>query len=633
MVDVAVITAIYEEYRAIVDILEAAAPVVLPADNPVLFGWRIGNISTNRYGNPYTIVVAQCPEQTQVPSSLVTLLTVQRFLPRYVIFAGIAGGINSSLSLPAKERLRQFDVLIASAVWGYEYGKVTQSFEPRPDLTFRADPTLKQAAEIFGKEDTQWVAEAGHHLKSAGVSAGGVVHAVLGPVASGDKIIDNVSSDFFKPVLNHWPKLRGIEMEGLGAAAAVELVNSSGFNARFLMLRAISDMPAAGDEPPPAQAISERDVGKDAAANVVAIFLRDFIRRGWPIPPIGETDDPGSEPSSPILSSSSDLGDSVTRTHVSSSVQERIIFYMADRELQENSGIQWSKARHEALYTRLLLEFRLIFLAINTDGTIVVPPTYYLESPPLRQLLAAHASLLESGWVKLLMNTPLLRDYLNAKQDRYAKAAKFSAYFDAYFSDTRFHGLTELPFQSTAKARSIGRRTLAIWTRNVLGRAQKHGNLITKTQKFLDLAAKTERTAILYENIREHQSSAGLSDEEARLLDYRCIMNRTYLTNYLALGFTVPEASAFVWDGLTWHLPRSGLNLAALATMSDELRVKTRIISADTLTLVRWRSNHIIRSLFRSARQLLKEGGPLTELVLRMLQEPLASELEKAFST
>jgi nucleoside phosphorylase len=633
MVDVAIITAIYEEYRAIVEILEAAAPVVLPSDNPVLFGWRIGNISTSRYGNPYSVVVAQCPEQTQVPSSLTTLLTVQRFQPRYVIFAGIAGGINTGSSLPAKERLAQFDVLIASAVWGYEYGKVTNSFQPRPDLTFRADSALKQAAEIFGKEDKHWIAESRSKLASAGLSLEREVHAVVGPVASGDKIIDDVSSDFFVPVLALWPKLRGIEMEGAGAAAAVELVNSSDYNARFLMLRAISDMPRVAEtSEPDVLALSERDAGKEGAANVVAIFIREFIRRGWPIPPLGETDDPGSGPSGTIVTPDPAGERSVTRAHVSSSLPERVVFYMADRELQENSGIVWSKTMRDALYERLLLEFRLVLLTMNTDGTIVIPPTYYLESPPLRELLALHKPLIELGAVKLLMSTPLLHEYLETKKDRYTKAAKFPAYFDAYFSNTRFHGLVELPFQNTAKARSIGRKTLAIWTRNVLGKAQKHGSLITKTQKFLDLAAKTERAAILYENVQEHQHAAGLSDEEARLLDYRCIMNRTYLTNYLSLGFTVPEASALVWDGLTWHLPRSGLNLIALTRMADELRLKTRIMMADPGTLIRWRSDRIVRSLFRSARQLLKDGESLTGFVLRMLREPFATELEKAFS-
>jgi hypothetical protein len=268
---------------------------------------------------------------------------------------------------------------------------------------------------------------------------------------------------------------------------------------------------------------------------------------------------------------------------------------------------------------------------MNTEGTIVFPPTYYLETPAFRKLLAAHVPLIEAGYIKLLLGGPILSDYLDRKRSRYDKAAKFPHYYDAYYSDTKFHGLYDLPFQVTAKSQSIGHKTLASWTRTVLGRSQKHPRLVIRAQHFLDLAETTERSAILFENLREHQHAAGLSDQDALVLDYRSAMNRLYLINYLSLGFTVPETSRFVWDGITWHLPRSGLNLVALTRLAEDLQLKSRILHVDSSKLLTWRTKDTIRILFRSARELLREGKSLTNLVIDLLRRPSTDEIANAF--
>lgn len=633
MVDIVIITAIYEEYRAVLDILERPESPVLPKDNPILFGWRIGHITSQRFAGPYSVVVAQCSEQTQVPSAMTTMLTVQRFRPRYVVFCGIAGGINSGSALPEVERLKQFDLLLASVVWGYEYGKVKKSFQPRPDLMFRADPHLKQAAEIFGKSDNRWGAKVEERLHDMNIELERRPHLVVGPVASGEKVVDDLSSTFFKPVLKLWPKLRGVEMEGAGAAAAVELLNSSGIHTRYLMVRGISDLPQgggtqAGGTQAAAPPVSERDAGKIGAAIAAAEFLKEFIATGWPQAPLSEIEDPGP---SPYADENTPNYDSLARSQVEDSLEEKIIFYMADRELHENSGIQWGKS-FRSLYERLLIEFRLIFLSMNTEGTIVFPPTYYLETPALRMLCEDHLPLMEAGFIKFTANTPILSDYLDEKRERYQKAAKFDDYFESYFSDRKLHGIYDLPIQITGKFKSIGLRTLAAWKRSVLGRIQLHPGLIVKTQRFLDLADKTERRAFLYENLREHQQAVGLNMQEIRILDDRATMNRFYLLNYLSLGFTVPEASSFAWDSITWHLPKAGLNLPALHRMINELQLTASVLNADALTLIKWRSSEPVRMLFRSARGILRQGRSLTEFVLKLIREPYLGDLQRGFA-
>jgi nucleoside phosphorylase len=112
---------------------------------------------------------------------------------------------------------------------------------------------------------------------------------VIGPVASRDKVIDGASSAFFQQVLNHWPKLQAIEMEGGGAADAIEEAKSAGRAVGFIMIRGISDMPPTAAQEAAvqthAQQSIERNVWKQVAAESAAAFTMHFIRHGWPVAP------------------------------------------------------------------------------------------------------------------------------------------------------------------------------------------------------------------------------------------------------------------------------------------------------------------------------------------------------------
>jgi hypothetical protein len=295
--------------------------------------------------------------------------------------------------------------------------------------------------------------------------------------------------------------------------------------------------------------------------------------------------------------------------------EERVLFYMADRELHENSGIDWGGPARNAWAERLHLELRLIFLSMNIDGEIVLPPTYFLETAPCRELIKSHMPLVEGGFVKLLVSRASLAEYLENKQWRYQKARHFSVYFDAYFASRSPFGLVTMPFQLSDKLASVGRNTLIAWQRSLLGRSQRYPRFVSRARRFLDLSARTERSAILYENIRENQVAAGLTTEEAYYLDVRSTMNRSYLLSYLRLGFTVPERSALVWSGLTRRLPRSGLDLVALERLVSALHLRCRIVGADAKTLMRWRTIPAVRTFFLSARQLIRDGMSLTALV------------------
>ena len=62
--------------------------------------------------------------------------TIDRWHPRYVLFSGIAGGLK-------KDTLRQGDVVVSQTIWYYEYGKVSDGkLKPRHRDSFRVDVGL-----------------------------------------------------------------------------------------------------------------------------------------------------------------------------------------------------------------------------------------------------------------------------------------------------------------------------------------------------------------------------------------------------------------------------------------------------------------------------------------------------------
>jgi nucleoside phosphorylase len=272
-VDIAIITILPEEYGAVLRQLSRVVPDPGSASFPNRYAWALGEVES-AFDRPYRVVVALAGEAGEISGAVVTLTTIIRWRPRYVLLVGIAGGIPGAVKLG--------DVVVASAIWGYEYGHLTDRFVPRRQLTFWSDPVLVRGAEKLG---AGWRPD----IRATAPPADVEPRVVVGHVASGDKVIETSTSGLFAAIRKAGPEFISLEMEGAGAAAAVEEAQDLGIAVGFLMIRGISDVVQSNADLRRSTAPSgpnlQRGTWKQYAADAAAGFAVDLIRSDWPEAP------------------------------------------------------------------------------------------------------------------------------------------------------------------------------------------------------------------------------------------------------------------------------------------------------------------------------------------------------------
>ena len=266
-VDVALITMLEEEFRAVLACLEHHEHVPGTAAEPNIYSWERGSVRTSK--GDYSVVVAFAGNSTNSIGAVVTQRTIEQFHPRYVVLVGVAGGFSD-------EGLTHGDVVVSKVIYGYEYGKVDGGFRPRPDFTYQVDVGVANAAMAFHATGSDWWSA----IPATPPSPKAIFQVRSGAVASGDKVVDDVGDPFFGAVLRAWPKLLAVEMEGAGAAAAIESAKAMGLDVGLAMIRGISDMPGSG------HGKADRDAWKLFAAHAAAQFLFSVLRNRWPVPPL-----------------------------------------------------------------------------------------------------------------------------------------------------------------------------------------------------------------------------------------------------------------------------------------------------------------------------------------------------------
>lgn len=241
--------------------------------------------ATGRLGQ-YRVVVCKPAGQhnTGNPSAAAfTTQVVNEWAPRWVLLAGVAGSLKGDVN-PG-------DVVLANKILGYEYGKIDNGVYVRRtrDDSHPADEWLDHLDRLVraGFEDIApiWNLET-NPRPDRDQRKLPVLH--LGPIASGDKVIDDPEHLFFVEARKSMPNLLAIEMEGAGASTAIKML-MDGPRVGFLMVRGISDVPRAAvpqDLPDNgSRGTGQRDSWKPYAAAAAAAVIEQLLSRpGTPAP-------------------------------------------------------------------------------------------------------------------------------------------------------------------------------------------------------------------------------------------------------------------------------------------------------------------------------------------------------------
>ncbi|ARO86656.1 hypothetical protein EBAPG3_002055 [Nitrosospira lacus] len=270
-VDVVILTVLPEEFNAVctkvVDLKQAPSR----KHQPNLYAWQTAKIKSDK--GDYSVAIGMMGHAGNTNSAMAVLDTVARWKTSYILLVGIAGGLKD---------VAKGDVILADVIYGYEYGKIEKTFMPR-DRNYDADKGLLNGAMAHGISN-DW-----KRLIRARPPTSAEPKVIRGEVASGEKVVDDPTNAFFERVLEKWPKINAVEMEGAGAGSAIDQAHAMHTTVGFLMIRGISDLPRATTT---AQAVSEasrgtheRDDWKKYAADTAAAFTVSFIAALFPLAP------------------------------------------------------------------------------------------------------------------------------------------------------------------------------------------------------------------------------------------------------------------------------------------------------------------------------------------------------------
>jgi nucleoside phosphorylase len=210
-----ILTAISEEYKAV----SAHLDIIERDQHPDKTIYRCGIFSSNECSWVVSIALIG-PENDN--AAVETKRAIDYFKPNVVLFVGVAGGIKD---------VKLGDVVVATKIYGYKSGKVTeQGFSPRPDAP-RVSYALEQLARVEATED-EWL----QHIK--GGRRKRPPQAFVAPIASSNIVLASKESDEYKRLVSNYGDALAVEMEGHGFLIAVR----ANLEVNALVIRGISDL-------------------------------------------------------------------------------------------------------------------------------------------------------------------------------------------------------------------------------------------------------------------------------------------------------------------------------------------------------------------------------------------------------
>lgn len=162
--------------------------------------------------------------QTNVNAAIETERMINHDQPEIAFFVGVAGGLKD---------VGIGDIVIGSDVYGYERGKSTTEFLPRPK--FGSSSYDLEMSAVDYSQTTKWRSRATELLETKFQKS---INVFAGTIASGEKVVASLESELYKFLNQNASHALAVEMEGLGFLEVCRhhpLVKS-------LVIRGISDL-------------------------------------------------------------------------------------------------------------------------------------------------------------------------------------------------------------------------------------------------------------------------------------------------------------------------------------------------------------------------------------------------------
>ncbi len=212
-----IFTALPLEFRAVRSFLTDVKEILLPNGQVCEEGTFPG-----RHVN-WRVTVVEIGPGNEGAAAEVTAAVIH-LKPHLAFFVGVAGGLKD---------VALGDVVAATKMYAYEYGKDEESFRTRPDLFHSSTRVLNCARAV--SRNNRW-----HDLLASGNDHGEVEgpNSLIAPIAAGNKVVSSKRSRVYRLLREAYGDAVAVEMEGFGFHIAMH----SHETVQSLVVRGISDL-------------------------------------------------------------------------------------------------------------------------------------------------------------------------------------------------------------------------------------------------------------------------------------------------------------------------------------------------------------------------------------------------------